>query len=110
MERNDDFPGEAIHDTEALSARKRAEASLPASSVSPLRGTTAEAAGGRSEPGFTPGEAIHDYDMDDKARLRSLLARLSMLEESFARLCTVVGRLEMELREMKGDSSGGRGE
>lgn len=36
----------------------------------------------------------------------TLNARLSLLEENFARICTVVGRLDQELQQLKNASSG----
>jgi hypothetical protein len=36
----------------------------------------------------------------------ALAARLARLEEHFARLCTVVGRLEQELAGMRGHAAG----
>lgn len=39
--------------------------------------------------------------VSESERVRSLSLRLSMVEENFAKLCNVVGRLEMEVRELE---------
>lgn len=38
---------------------------------------------------------------------RNLSARLSLLEENFARICNVVGRLDQELQALIGNANGG---
>ncbi|MDR0827679.1 MAG: hypothetical protein LBN33_07370 [Desulfovibrio sp.] len=39
--------------------------------------------------------------VEENERVCTLTLRLSMLEENFANLCNVVGRLEMDVRELE---------
>ena len=43
--------------------------------------------------------------LGEEALIRHTAARLALLEEHFARLCTVVGKLEQEIRLLKGEVS-----
>lgn len=46
-------------------------------------------------------------EMSDADRIRMLTARVGMLEEHFAKIVTVVGRLEMEVQELRAERQRG---